>query len=156
MKRFLIVLTALAALMVPRELKSQGQDFERIQSYKIALFTRRLNLTPAEAEKFWPVYNEIDVKRTRLQQQRAETIRMVNQNENRMSDGELLKAADRLVALQVEEAMLTESLHKRLKEILPPAKVFRVYQAENMLRNQLLNELRDQREIRREPLRPGR
>jgi hypothetical protein len=79
---------------------------------------------------------------------------MVNQNEKRMSDADLLKAADRLISLQVEEAMLTESLHKRLKEILPPAKVIRVYQAENMLRNQLINELRDQRDIRREPLRP--
>lgn len=154
MKRILIVLFILTAVMMPRELKSQGQDFERIQSYKIALFTRRLNLTPAEAEKFWPVYNEYDGKRIKLQQQRAETIRTVNQNERRMSDADLLKAADRLVALQVEEAMLTESLHKRLKEILPPAKVIRVYQAENMLRNQLLNELRDQRDIRRDPLRP--
>ena len=156
MKRILIVLLTLTALMLPCELKSQGQDLERIQSYRIALFTRRLNLTPAEAEKFWPVYNEYDNKRTRLQQQRAETIRMVNQNENRMSDGELLKAADRIIAMQVEEARLTEALHKRLKDILPPGKVFRVYQAENMLRNQLLNELRDQREIRREPLRPGK
>ncbi len=156
MKKALIVLIAVTAFALPRELKSQGQDFERIQSYKIALFTRRLNLTPAEAEKFWPVYNEYDHRRTRLQQQRAETIRMVNQNEGRMSDGELLKAADRLIAMQVDEASLTEALHKKLKEILPPAKVIRVYQAENMLRNQLLNELRDQREIRREPLRPGR
>ena len=93
MKKILIVLLTLTAVMMPRELKSQGQDLERIQSYKIALFTRRLNLTPAEAEKFWPVYNEFDGRRTRLQQQRAETIRMVNQNEKRMSDADLLKAA---------------------------------------------------------------
>jgi hypothetical protein len=156
MKKILIALLTFTAFMVPRELKSQGQDLERIQSYRIALFTRRLNLSPAEAEKFWPVYNEYDSNRTRLQQQRAETIRTVNQNERRMSDDELLKAADKLVALQVEEARVTESLHKKLKEILPPGKVIRVYQAENMFRNQLLNDLRDQREIRKPPLNPGR
>jgi hypothetical protein len=25
---------------------------------KIAFFTKRLNLTPGETEKFWPLYNE--------------------------------------------------------------------------------------------------
>jgi hypothetical protein len=131
----------------------QRQEAERIASFKIALFTRRLNLTPSEAEKFWPLYNEFDNRRTKLQQERAETIRLINQNEARMSDAELTKSGDRLVALQVEEAALTESLHKKLKEILPPAKVVRVYQAENMFRNQLLNELRENREQRRDQLR---
>lgn len=153
MKRALFLTLALAALILPRETNAQGQqNLDRMNSYKIAFFTRRLNLSPAEAEKFWPVYNEYDNKRIKLQQQRAETMRRVNQNETRMNDDELIKAADDLIALQVEEALLTEALHKKLKGILPPAKVLRVYQAENMFRNQLLNDLKENREIRREPL----
>ena len=155
MKRVILFGLIITAFILPQKLMSQAGNMDRMDSYKIAFFTRRLNLTPAEAEKFWPVYNEYDNKRIKLQQERAATIRQVNQNENRMSDAELIKAADRLVALQVEEAALTEALHKRLKEILPPVKVLRVYQAENMFRNQLLNDLRENRDIRREPLRPG-
>lgn len=155
MKRIILFGLIITAFILPQKLMSQAGNMDRMDSYKIAFFTRRLNLTPAEAEKFWPVYNEYDNKRIKLQQERAATIRQVNQNENRMSDAELIKAADRLVALQVEEAALTEALHKRLKEILPPVKVLRVYQAENMFRNQLLNDLRENRDIRREPLRPG-
>ncbi len=30
----------------------------KLTAYKIAFFTQRLDLTPAEAEKFWPVYND--------------------------------------------------------------------------------------------------
>ena len=155
MKRIILFGLIITAFILPQKLMSQAGNMDRMDSYKIAFFTRRLNLTPAEAEKFWPLYNEYDNKRIKLQQERAATIRQVNQNENRMSDAELIKAADRLVALQVEEAALTEALHKRLKEILPPVKVLRVYQAENMFRNQLLNDLRENRDIRREPLRPG-
>ena len=69
-----------------------------------------------------------------------------------MSEADLIKAGDRLVSLQVEEAALTQTLHNKLKEVLPPAKVIRVYQAENQFRNQLLNELRENREVRRQPL----
>ena len=30
-------------------------DSEKLTAYKIAFFTRNLSLTPAEAEKFWPL-----------------------------------------------------------------------------------------------------
>lgn len=33
---------------------------ERVQALKIAFITQRLQLTPAEAEKFWPVYREYE------------------------------------------------------------------------------------------------
>ncbi len=152
MKILIIVAIVVTSFLVPRNLKAQGVgNMERINTYKIAFFTRRLNLTPAEAEKFWPVYNEFDNKRLALQQERASTIRMVNLEERKMSDDELIKAADRLVELQVEEANLARTFHDKLKQLLPPAKVVRVYQAENMFRNQLLNDLREQREIRRQP-----
>jgi len=153
MKRLLLVTMVLMLATMFAEMSAQNPEMDRINAYKIAFFTRRLNLTPGEAEKFWPVYNGFDNKRAQLQQERAETMRTLNQNEGKMNNDELIKAADKIVALQVEEALLTESLHKKLKEILPPQKVIRVYQAENMFRNQLLNELRENRgEIRRQPL----
>ena len=31
---------------------------ERLELFSIQFITRKLNLTPAEAEKFWPLYNE--------------------------------------------------------------------------------------------------
>lgn len=38
----------------------KAQDGEKIQSLKIAFITQKLQLTPDEAQKFWPVYNEYD------------------------------------------------------------------------------------------------
>jgi hypothetical protein len=154
MMKQLLYFAVTLLLLVPQSVtgQGQGQENERIAAYKIALFTRRLNLSPVEAEKFWPLYNEYDNRRMKLQQERSETIRSINLNETKMSEADLIKAGDRLVSLQVEEAALTQSLHNKLKEVLPPAKVIRVYQAENQFRNQLLNELRENREVRREPL----
>jgi hypothetical protein len=31
---------------------------ERLESFRIQFISKKLDLTPAEAEKFWPVYNE--------------------------------------------------------------------------------------------------
>jgi hypothetical protein len=44
--------------------KGQEQsDNEKLTAYKIAFFTQRLDLTPAEAEKFWPVYNDYSARK---------------------------------------------------------------------------------------------
>ena len=44
----------------------------------------------------------------------------------------------------VQESALAVTFHKKLKEVLPPAKVIRFYQAENQYKVQLLNELQKQ------------
>ena len=39
---------------------------ERIKAQKTAFITERLSLTADEAEKFWPIYNEIETKKKAL------------------------------------------------------------------------------------------
>ena len=40
----------------PRAMNKEQR--ERLELFSIQFITKKLNLTPAEAEKFWPVYNE--------------------------------------------------------------------------------------------------
>ena len=112
---------------------------------KSPFFTKSLNLSTQEAEKFWPVYNEFQNKRNEIQQERQLLNRQINQNAMTMSDTERSAAGDNLINLEVKEANLSLEYHRKFKEILPPAKVLRLYQAENQYRQQLLNELRDNR-----------
>ncbi len=39
------------------ELQSVGSKADRIEALRVAFISERLKLTPAEAQKFWPVYN---------------------------------------------------------------------------------------------------
>jgi hypothetical protein len=45
-----------------------SQNGEKIQALKIAYLTRQMNLTPGEAERFWPVYNQYteEIRQTRI------------------------------------------------------------------------------------------
>lgn len=59
MKR--ILLTALLTCIFGTALlHAQEQRGERIEALKVAFLTRQLQLTPDEAQKFWPVYNVYD------------------------------------------------------------------------------------------------
>jgi hypothetical protein len=150
MKRGFIVLMILAGITMSEAL-AQNQGREKLDAYRIAFFTRRLNLTPQEAEKFWAVYNEFQNKRNSIQTERMQLNRNVNQNELNMSEKDMTEAGDKLISLQVQEADLAMQYHKKFKEILSPAKVIRLYQAENLYRIQLLNELKQNQPQRNNP-----
>ena len=127
--------------------KGQEQsDSEKLTAYKIAFFTQRLDLTPAEAEKFWPVYNNYSARKSKLQIDRVSMIRYATQNEANMSEAELSSTADKLARTFVDEANLIASFSDDLKKALPPAKIIRLYHIENQYKQQLLRELNQRRQ----------
>jgi hypothetical protein len=150
-----IVFVLLIMLVCP-SIKSGAQttNLEKLNNYKIGFFTKKLNLTSGEAEKFWPVYNEYQGKRNLLQIEKLKINRNFNQNENTLSDNQLEEMGDKFVDCLVQESSLAVEFHKKLKEVLSPAKVIMYYQAENQYKAQLLNELQTVKQ--QQKLRPGR
>jgi len=147
-----IILLIIILILSPLLIKGQNPNQERLNAYKIAFFTKRLNLTPKEAEKFWPVYNEFQDKKIQIQQERIQLNRKFNQEAATMSDEQLTAAGDKLMELVVMESELSVALHQQLKGILPPAKILRLYQAENQYRQQLLNELQQRKQQMNKPV----
>jgi hypothetical protein len=150
-KGFIILLILLLTPFV--KTTAQSQNLEKLNAFKIGFFTKRLNLTSREAEKFWPVYNDFQDQKTRIQFEKTMIIRNFNQNESSLSDIQLSELGDKLVATIVQESALAVSFHNKLKEVLAPAKVIRFYQVENQYKAQLLNELQGKQQQR---LNPGR
>jgi hypothetical protein len=142
MKKVVISIIIISFFTIMK-LNAQNPNLEKLNAYKIAFFTRKLNLTSQEAEKFWPVYNEFQEKRNAIQIERQNLNRNINQNELNMSEKEMIEAGDKHIALEVQEASLAQEYHKKFREILTPAKILRLYQAENQYRLLLLNELKD-------------
>ena len=143
-----IVITTILAIFCLMNLMAQNVNRQRLDAYKIAFFTKRLNLTSREAEKFWPVYNEYQDKKNKIQLERQEINMNFNQNELNMSEMEMIEAGDKLIALEVREAALAQEFHSKIKTVLSPVKVLRLYQAENQYRLQLLKELQERRGVR--------
>lgn len=121
----------------------QAQDRERLEAYKIAFYTKRLDLSASEAQRFWPLYNEYQKKRIEIQQERTKLNRIFNLEGSEMSEAELITAGDKLIELQVKETDLAVNFHKQLKTVLPPRKVIKFYQSENQFRMQLLKQLQE-------------
>jgi hypothetical protein len=153
MKRIVLFLVIIILCPVSRS-AAQNPNLEKLNSYKIGFFTKRLNLNPEEAEKFWPVYNEYQNQRNQLQLEKMKLNRTFNQNGSNLDNRQLEEIGDKYVDCIVQESTLAITFHKKLKTVLTPAKVITYYQAENQYKIQLLNELQNQRQ--QQKLRQGR
>jgi hypothetical protein len=148
MKRGLIIL--IAALTIPMlRVNAQNPNLEKFSTYKIGFFTKKINLSSQEAEKFWPVYNDYQKQKNLIQREKIMLIRDFNQNGSVLEENQLTEMGDKLIKYISDEASLAVEFHKKIREMLPPAKVIKYYQAENQYKIQLLKELQENRQQHR-------
>ena len=62
---FTLCCILLALVSFAQEVPDEKRD-QKIQSLEIAFISRKLNLTPEEAQRFWPIFNEYkrDIRQT--------------------------------------------------------------------------------------------
>jgi Spy/CpxP family protein refolding chaperone len=67
MKKLIAALMIGIAPLLSLHAQQEGGNDNAIESLKIAFLTKQLDLTPDEAQKFWPVYNQytIELKKMR-------------------------------------------------------------------------------------------
>ncbi len=119
---------------------------EKIRAARIAYITEKLGLTPAEAEKFWPIYNEFDQKRRELRLQNKDLRRNPDPNK---SQEEIEKAA---IAQQHQfrqkELDLEKDYSGRLLNVISAKKVMALPRTEKDFRDLLLRRMQQQQSIR--------
>jgi hypothetical protein len=54
----LFTLSAFSQIQRPGNPESRAAELKKIQAMEVAFITKELNLTPDEAQKFWPVFNQ--------------------------------------------------------------------------------------------------
>ncbi|WP_134201719.1 hypothetical protein [uncultured Algoriphagus sp.] len=63
MKKFGIFLILNFLIIISVQAQRRGIDRERLEAARIAFITTRLDLSPEQAEKFWPIFNEFNEQR---------------------------------------------------------------------------------------------
>ncbi len=116
---------------------------EKIEAQRVAFITDKMNLTPAEAQAFWPVYNEYDAKRHELAKSFRESGDKENKGIEQLSDKEATEMADNQLIEAQKQLDLRKEYHARFKSILPPKKVLLLYQSEREFQKHLLDRLRE-------------
>ena len=126
---------------------------EKLNSQKIAFFTQKLQLTPGEAEKFWPVYNEYQKKKNNILLEKRGTDTYFRQSFGTLTDKEIEEISDKYIAYNKAEADLLMEYHEQFKKVLPIKKVMRLYQAKNQYKAMLLRQIRNNQQQKNQRMR---
>lgn len=145
MKRIIHLLLFFLAFMANDLVAQQKRDStrtaagaERVQALKVAFITDRLALTPAEAEKFWPIYNEYQDKRDVIRKQLQEDYRKIREQSGQLSDEELTRLSDEIISLRQQDVALQAEMNEKLKAVLPAKKLALLYVAEEEFKKKLV------------------
>jgi hypothetical protein len=116
---------------------------EKYRTEKISFLTSHLDLTPAEAEKFWPIYNQLDKERWEIQKARRELESKVRDAQKSLTENEVVKLTRDYAGSLQEEGNLNAEYNEKFLKILPAQKVLLLYKAENEFRMHMFQMYRD-------------
>jgi hypothetical protein len=119
----------------------QKSGGESVESFKIAFITKRLDLTPEQAEKFWPIYNQYTDDLKALREKNTKVLQYVYINIETMTDNELENIVSQELAFRQNELDITKKYIPQFKSVLPIRKVLKLFKAEEDFKKELIKRM---------------
>ncbi len=119
---------------------------DKINAARIALISEKLKLTPAQAEKFWPVYREFTEQRMALRKQFRDAEHSQDATKTKADrDQELIKLGHQLKQQNVD---LEKTYSDRLLKVISAEQLLTLPKAEQDFRKMLLQRIQDRQGLR--------
>jgi len=120
---------------------AQGPEArKKIEAAKIALITERLDLTPEQAEKFWPIYREFGTKRKEIR--RDFDMARKNFDPNTASEDENKKMLEMATQVKEQQLKLDREYSNRILNVITTRQLNNLRKAENDFKEMLLRRIR--------------
>src|SRR5204862_2294639 len=143
MKKNVTAMLLVSALLIAPIAFAQSNDGDvtdmqalrsAVKSDKKAFVASTMNLTSAEAKRFWPIYDAYQRSVDVGNQRRALAIEAVIAKDQSLSNLYARNLANELIANDEAEVKARRLLHNRIMRALPPIKAARYLQLESKVR----------------------
>ncbi|MBL7897960.1 MAG: hypothetical protein JNJ99_05460 [Crocinitomicaceae bacterium] len=134
-------LSAAGTFAQPKDNPKQNKE-EYIRTQKIAFISTELALTPEEAEKFWPVYNEYDAALEKVREERKGYMKELK-TINDLTGERAYELTEGILETDIKEATIRKEYLAKFAEVLDDKKAAKVFFAEEKFKRELLKEIRN-------------
>ena len=137
MKAFKIIIFFGVFFWVGVSSAQNGGGAQQLQAQRIAFLTERMNLTPDEAQLFWPLYNQYNenLKQIRKTYQFTKV-------DDTATDDQVEKFILAGFDKDQKELELKKDYYQKLKKILNVRKIQKLFHAETEFRQQVIQQLK--------------
>lgn len=122
---------------------------DKINALKIAFITEKLDLSPKEAQQFWPIYNSFEDSYDKLRRQ-SSTYRK-NINFETLSEKEAKAFLKNMTNDENERHLLNVKFMVDLQQILPAKKIILLKKAEDDFKRRMFDEYKSRRSMNGNP-----
>lgn len=141
MRKWIFSLTVvLAAIVLTQAQPGERPAHERIQALRTAFITNRLNLTPEEAQQFWPLFNQFEAEQRKIRDKYRPSKDLMA-----MTDTEAERFLNSQFELEQEMLNLKKDYMQRMRKVLPVRKVAMLTRIEQDFREHLVENLQQMR-----------
>lgn len=137
MKRLITIVFVLASLT---SMAQSPEALKKIEAAKVALITERLELTPEQAEKFWPIYREFGKQRKEIRSDFDRARK--NFDPNKASDEENKRMLEMAQQVKERQLKLEREYSDRILKVITTRQLNNLRQAENDFKEMLLRRIR--------------
>lgn len=140
------LLIAVSAAVVyaqpPRQGKCGASWGDRMRAERIAFLTEAMDMTPELAEKFWPVYNEVQGQKRDAQMKVMETYRALEEAvRDEKPESDVSAALDEYLEALDARREANKAVVARLKTVLSDSELARYYVADERFRREQVHRL---------------
>lgn len=140
------ILFGLLFLLIPAFTQAQDQATrDKIEAARIAFITERLELTPAQAEKFWPLYREYLNQRESLRKEFVEARQGVQKKD--LTEEESKRLIELGLQFKDRETQLQRTYSERMARVITNRQILQLRKTEDDFRRMLLQRLERRREM---------
>lgn len=125
-----------------QETKGEGKG-NKVEQYKIAFITKELNLTTTEAQKFWPLYNEMEEKLKVVRKERRKLNQELTDNYETLKEEEFKKKLELLVANEASEVQIKKEYTEKIAAVIGYKKTSKLINLEQEFKRELLKQLKE-------------
>ncbi len=152
----IVLLVALAISSAP-SIHAQEEELpplsdermKEVKAQKSAYITSKLSLTPDEAQKFWPIYNEMDEKQDAIRKELRELHKSQKKDGREMTEAEAAQLIDKALASRQKELDLEKAYAEKFKKSIGAVKTVQLKKAERDFHREVLKKFRERMEERR-------
>ena len=145
---FLVGLMACALPALAQEASDANMEIlkQKLKADKKLLVANNMELSDAEAKKFWPLYDAYQKELEQVNQKLGQTIRDYAEafNKGSIPDNTAKKLLGDALSVEEQETKLKRTYAEKLEKALPYSKVARYIQIETKIRSLIKMELAQQ------------
>jgi len=118
------------------------QDWEKINTLKVAFISEKLSLSTKEAQQFWPLYNDYKEKRDALRKKEYHQIKSKIKDSETLTEKEAVQLLNQHIQLEEEEEVLDNEYLRKVSKVISAKKTLLLLRSEEEFKRQLIKQYR--------------